>query len=277
MGKIIWLASYPKSGNTWLRTFLHNLLRDPPEGYDINKITDFSFSDSTNMIFEPFLKKPWNEWTVGEIANTRWHAQRFVCMRRQDDTFVKTHNALTEYMGKPLIYPEFTAGAIYVIRNPLDVCISLANHYMVEVDEAIDIINNPQTGTANDSRIVYEIHSSWSYHVHSWTAVPEVGKLVVRYEDMLDQPRATFGKVTQFLGLKPTPDRLRRAIKNSSFEKLRQQEDKTGFKERAPKAERFFRVGKSGQWKTALTQAQVDRVVSVHQEQMERFNYFPLK
>jgi len=277
MGKIIWLASYPKSGNTWLRTFLHNLLRNPPEGYDINKITDFSFSDSTNRIFEPFLKKPWNEWTVGDVANTRWHAQRYVCSRQMDDTFVKTHNALTEYLDKPLIYPEFTAGAIYIIRNPLDVCISLAHHYAVDLDEAITILNNPQTGTVNDDRIVYEIHSSWSFHVNSWTAVPEPGKLVIRYEDLLDQPRATFGKVTKFLGLKPTPDRLMRAIKNSSFEKLRGQEDKTGFNERPAKAQKFFRVGKAGQWRTTLTQEQIDRVVEAHKEQMKRFNYWPLR
>jgi len=277
MGKIIWLASYPKSGNTWLRTFLHNLLRNPPEGYDINRITDFSFSDSTNRIFEPFLKKPWNEWTVGEVANTRWHAQRYVCMRQPDDTFVKTHNALTEYLDKPLIYAEFTAGAIYVIRNPLDVVISLSSHYGVDLDEAITVLNNPQNGTMNDHRIVYEIHSNWSFHVNSWTAVPEPGKLVIRYEDMLDQPRATFGKVSQFLGLKPTPERLRRSIKNSSFEKLRQQEDKTGFAERSPSAERFFRVGKAGQWRTALNQEQIDRVVEANKEQMKRFGYWPLK
>jgi hypothetical protein len=276
MGKIIWLASYPKSGNTWLRTFLHNLLRDPPAGYDINKITDFSFSDSTNQIFEPFLKKPWDQWTAQEVADTRWQAQRYICMRRHDDTFIKTHNVLTDYLGKPLIYPDFTAGAIYVIRNPLDVCISLASHYAVSLDEAVEILCNYKNGTKSDSRIVYEVHSSWSVHVHSWTASEEPGKLVVRYEDMLEKPGATFGKVSAFLGLAPTPDRLARAIENSTFDKLRQQEDKTGFNERSPKSERFFRVGKAGLWRTVLTEQQIDRLTTEHEEQMRRFGYWPM-
>jgi hypothetical protein len=277
MGKIIWLASYPKSGNTWMRAFLHNLLRDPPEGYDINKITDFSFSDSTIHIFKPFLTKPWTEWTVGDIANTRWQAQRYVCMRQLDDSFVKTHNALIEYMGKPIIYPEFTAGSIYIIRNPLDVVISLAHHYAVDMDEAVEIINRPDNGTRNTDQMVYEIHRSWELHVASWTMHAVPGMLTVRYEDMLEKPRQTFGKVAKFLGLKPTPDRLMRAIKNSSFEKLRGQEDKSGFQERPPKAEKFFRAGKAGQWKNVLTQDQVDRIVAVNKEQMKRFGYWPLK
>jgi hypothetical protein len=275
MGKIIWLASYPKSGNTWLRTFLHNLLRNPPEGYDINKITDFSFGDSTNQIFEPFLKKPWDQWSVDDVAETRWHAQRYICMRRHDDTFVKTHNVLADYLGKPLIYPDFTAGAIYILRNPLDVCVSLASHYSVSLDDAVETLCNDQNGTKSNSRIVYEVHSSWSFHVSSWTAVPEPGKLIIRYEDMLDQPSDTFNKVSRFLGLNPTPERLQRAIANSTFDKLRQQEDKTGFNERSPKADRFFRVGKAGQWRQALDQRQIDRLVGAHHEQMARFGYWP--
>ena len=94
MGRIIWLASYPKSGNTWMRAFLHNVLRDPPEGYDINKISDFSVSDSNIKLYQLFLKKPWQEWTNQDVANVRNQAQRYICTHKQDDTFVKTHNAL---------------------------------------------------------------------------------------------------------------------------------------------------------------------------------------
>ncbi len=277
MGKIIWLASYPKSGNTWMRTFLHNLLRDPTEGYDINKINDFSFSDSTIEIYKPFLTKSWDEWTIGEIANTRWQAQRYVCSLRLDDTFVKTHNALIEYMDKPLIYPEFTAGAIYIVRNPLDVVISLSHHYVVPIDDAITILNNPDNGTAGDSRMVYEIHRSWDLHVESWTNRVVPGMMVVRYEDMLAQPRQTFGKVTKFLGVKPTAERLQRAIANSSFDKLRSQEDEKGFVERPANAERFFRVGKADQWRGLLTPEQIERVVEANKISMKKFGYWPVK
>lgn len=277
MGKIIWLASYPKSGNTWLRIFLHNLLRDPGDGYDINEIGDLSDIDSSVRFFQPFLKKPWTDWSAMDIANTRWHAQRYICMQRQDDTFVKTHNILAEFGGKKLIYPEFTAGTIYVVRNPLDVCISMAGHYAVELDEAIRILNDQYTASPNDGKSVYEMHGNWFLHVESWTSTVGPKKLVIRYEDMLSQPDITFGKVVKFLGLQPAPERITRAIQNSSFEKLREQEDRTGFRERPVKAERFFRVGKAGQWRGVLSEEQIERVVTANQKHMQRFGYWPWK
>ncbi len=76
MGRIIWLASFPKSGNTWMRAFLHNLMRDPKQGYDINRLGEFSFSDSTLHFFQRHLTKPVAEWTRQDIMSTRWAAQR---------------------------------------------------------------------------------------------------------------------------------------------------------------------------------------------------------
>ena len=76
MGRIIWLASYPKSGNTWMRAFLHNLLRNPGESYDINRLGEFSYSDSTIHFYAPYLTKPWQEGTSRDVQETRWKATR---------------------------------------------------------------------------------------------------------------------------------------------------------------------------------------------------------
>ncbi|HWT97224.1 MAG TPA: sulfotransferase domain-containing protein [Terriglobales bacterium] len=276
MGKIIWLASYPKSGNTWMRTFIHNLLRDPKDGYDINKITDFSTNDSAIARFKLFLKKPWQEWSEQDVMDVRFQVQRQICAEHIDDRFIKTHNCLILYGGRPLIYPEFTAGAIYIIRNPLDVAISLSHHYSVDIDEAIEILGGEFIISPGTDRNVFEVHRSWSLHVASWTLQTAPNRLVVRYEDMLDHARPTFGRVARFLGLTPDVDRLTRAIENSSFDKLRDQEDKQGFKERPAKAERFFRSGKANQWREVLTGAQIDKVVNTHRDQMKRWGYWPL-
>jgi len=276
MGRIIWLASFPKSGNTWMRAFLHNLMRDPSQAYDINRLGEFSFSDSTMHFYQQHLTKPVAEWTRGEIMAARWEVQRDISRMSTDDVFVKTHNAHVEFEGRPMINMDLSAGAIYIVRNPLDVCISLADHYACSIDEAIRILGDNTSGTPTNDQLVFEVHRTWSTHVFSWTKEPGPWLHVVRYEDMLKKPTVAFSRVSRFLGLNPPRERLERAIQASSFKSLRAQEDEKGFRERSYKAEKFFRVGKAGQWRAALSKSQVDRVVEVHKEQMERFGYWPL-
>jgi hypothetical protein len=273
MGRLIWLASYPKSGNTWLRAFLHNLLRDPPEGYDINRITDFSVSDSARIWFRGIIDKTETDWSHEDVALARGKAHGRIAASRSDDVFVKTHNALVHFMGHPLISMELTAGAIYILRNPLDVCLSLADHYGCDVDEAIRIMNDPTTGTTANGHLVYEVHKNWSIHVESWTARPHPGLLIMRYEDLLTAPTEHFGRLARFLGLNPPPDRLQRAIQRSSFKQLQSQEAAAGFRERSNKSLRFFRQGTANQWRSHLTDAQIARVIDSNRRQMERFGY----
>jgi hypothetical protein len=97
----------------------------------------------------------------------------------------------------------------------------------------------------------------------------------MRYEDTLNEPERTFGAVASFLGLKPPRERLLRAIERCRFEELQRREERQGFKERSDAAQRFFREGRAGQWREALTAEQVERIVSAHRPTMQRFGYLP--
>jgi hypothetical protein len=277
MGKIIWLASYPKSGNTWLRAFLHNLLRNPTEGYDLNKMSDFTVGDTAGIFYQKFLRKPIKEMTDEEIAILRPKVQEMITRSSPDNVFVKTHNALVSYLDQPLIHMEHTAGAIYVIRNPLDMVISHADHYGKTIDESIDIIGMTDSLVVTGEHNVHEVHCSWTRHVESWTGNPHRALHVMRYEDMHARPRETFGGLVQFLRLPVERERLDRAIRLSSFKELRKQEEETGFIERSNSQQRFFRQGKAGGWRDVLTPEQVERVAAKHEEQMRRFGYWPIK
>jgi sulfotransferase family protein len=275
MGKIIWLASYPKSGNTWLRVFLHNLLRDPPEGYELNRIDDFTIGDSATIWYAGLIGRAPGDWSFEEVAKVRRKAHESMVGAFPDSVFVKTHNALLADAHGPMITMELTAGAIYVIRNPLDVVVSYSHHLGKTIDETIDILNSSRSGNPNTVKNVYQLLGSWSEHAGSWTARPHPSLHVMRYEDMLERPEATFGAVAAFLGLKPPRPRLLRAIERSHFKELRKAEDAQGFKERSDRAERFFRAGRAGQWREVLAAEQVRRLVDAHRPAMERFGYLP--
>lgn len=276
---LIWLASYPKSGNTWTRTFLHNLLGvmrgEAGAGWDINQLNEFSTAAQGIRLFEEIIGKPWTECSKDEIAKCRAEVQARVYERSDGLAFVKTHNALMADRGHPTVNLSITSGAVYVVRNPLDVAISYAHHLSAPIDRAIQIMGRVAYETGGSERQSYELMGSWSEHVVSWSARPHRAIHVMRYEDMLAKPVETFGALARFLLLLPSKEELGRAIAMSSFEALRGQEDEKGFREKPEKAERFFRVGKAEQWREQLSQAQVKRILRDHGKVMERFGYVP--
>lgn len=275
MAGIIWLASYPKSGNTWLRAFLHNLLRDPAKPMEINALDRFTHGDTLRYWYEQVAGEPVGDWPEARIAALRPKVHELLTRTFPDSVFVKTHNALAVVEGVPLITMDYTTAAIYVVRDPRDVAVSMTHHFGLTTDQAVAMLNNPEAATAMDDRNVRQYYGTWSSHVESWTRQPAQGLHVIRYEDMHMRPRAAFGEVVRFLGLPPDRKRLEKAIRFSSFKVLQAQEKRDGFKERSVHAEAFFRVGQVGQWKRVLTPEQVAAIEAAHGETMRRFGYLP--
>ncbi len=275
---LVWLASYPKSGNTWTRAFLSNLaanLAGESAELDVNSIGRFSAGENFTSLYEDLLGFRPTESHRKEIAALRHEVQKSIADAYDGLVFVKTHNGLVLDQGRPIINFEVTSGAIYIVRNPLDVAISLSHHLGMTIDEAIATMGTRDVTTPTNDTRVYEIWGTWSQHVESWTRKPHHAIYVMRYEDMLSDPQKAFGGLARHLLLDATPSQLDLAIERSSFAKLRDQEEKTGFMEKSYKAERFFREGRAGQWKEVLSSAQVRRLVADHGEQMARFGYLP--
>jgi hypothetical protein len=275
---IVWLASYPKSGNTWTRAFLHNLVHVTSGQtlvQQINELNQFSVGVAGKWLFEDVLGFVPTDNERDQIAAARARVHEQIADSIEGLAFVKTHSALLVDRGHPTINLSVTSGAIYIVRNPLDVAISYAHHLAKPIDFAIDFMNLKNAETSVTEKQIYEVYGSWSQHVLSWTRKPHSAIYVMRYEDMLAGPQKTFGALAGHLLFKPSDGELADAIKRSSFEQLREQEEKDGFRERPAHAERFFRDGRSGQWKDVLTPAQIKRIVDAHGEQMARFGYWP--
>jgi hypothetical protein len=277
MGNLFWIASYPKSGNTWMRVFIENYLQNLPRPLDINQLFKLSTAEAKADRFAKFLDKGRHTTSLSneEICAIRPLVQADMARQASGTIFVKTHNFLGEFGGYPLHNSSVTSGAIYLVRNPLDVAVSMANYFAYPIDTAIDYMAEEMTGTPNEKENVPQILSSWSTHVQSWTQNPEDSIRVVRYEDMLDNPLKVFRKVVSFLGQKRDPARLKKAISFSSFEQMKKQETTRGFVEKHEDAKAFFRRGRKNQWRQKLTDEQVSRIVETQHDQMKRFNYLP--
>lgn len=276
---IIWIASYPRSGNTWTRAFINSLthiMQDPTfEDVDINRVEAWTAAENAVDHYTRLLGKPGFRASPAEIATARPRVQAEIARSAGRPVYVKTHNAHATDHGSPLINMGVTAGAVYLVRNPLDVAISLAHFSNTTIDRAIDDMATPGFGVNSTRNYVRVVWGSWSEHVGSWAARPHPAFLVVRYEDLVTKPRETFGSVARHLMMTPNDEQLERAIALTKFDRLRDNEATAGFVERPHNIDSFFREGRAGQWRERLSADQVARVVKAHHPLMRRFNYLP--
>lgn len=273
MGAIVWLASFPKSGNTWVRHYLHALLNEGKQS--INAMNTLTVGDASANWYRPHLKRAIELCSDEEIAAVRQKALRGLAAQSDGLVFVKTHNALVSHLGVPMIDGSVTAGVIYVVRNPFDVVISLASFQGTTIDVAIDEMVMQGAMGPTSEKFAYQYFGSWAEHVESWTRRPMRQLHVMRYEDMLDEPFSVFTDLAKFLRIPASPSAIRTAIKASSFDKLRKEEEEQGFIERPDTADRFFREGKAGQWRDVLSIDQIKRITDALGPQMSRFGYLP--
>jgi aryl sulfotransferase len=277
MSGIVWLASYPKSGNTWFRIFLTNLLRDGDEPASINELENTPMA-SARGLFDENIGIEASDLTADEIDRLRPELYRYLADTTREQLYMKIHDAYTDVApDRPLIPTEATAGAIYFVRNPLDVAVSNAHHSGTDYDTAIA---NMADDTLSYCRKVDRLHDqlrqkllSWSNHVLSWTDRAPFPVCLLRYEDMKVAPLATFARAVRFAGLDYGEVQIEKAIRFSAFDILQQQEETDDFRERSPVANRFFRKGQSGSWREELTAEQVARVVRDHAGVMRRLGY----
>ncbi|GAB4392277.1 MAG: sulfotransferase domain-containing protein [Kiloniellaceae bacterium] len=274
MPGILWLASYPKSGNTWMRAFLANLIIDAPEPLPLKRIGEVCPSEPAEMWFKPFASGAVSELPEREIASLRTQAQERAVSLNKNVIPMKTHSYFGENHGHPIFSMKATFGAIYILRDPRDVALSGADHFGKTLDEMIEWMANPMAlGMAMPGTIVHEMQSSWSNHVESWTKWNHPGIYVVRYEDLLADPLDQFGRVARRFGISSDKARIAKAVEFASFKQLQKLEAEQGFVERSVHSEKFFRAGRSGGWRDKLTADQAARIEGDHGVQMKRYGY----
>ena len=270
--QIIWLASYQKSGNTWMRVFLANYLAPKGRRLSINQLEQFTTGDLRLDFFDKAAGGRFTGDSIEASIRIRPAVQRLIAQSKPGHHFVKTHSQAATIHDTPLINPEVTAAAIYILRNPFDVIPSFARHSGRTIDEQIDAMVDANAVFRSTDGI-YELIGRWDDHIESWLAAPGLPKIHVRYEDMISDTRAQMTKVLEFLRIPVQQSQLKQAIRASSFSELRKQERQQGFSERPAQMDAFFVTGTSGGWREALSPAQVARIRHEFEGALEK--YYP--
>jgi aryl sulfotransferase len=280
MQRLVWLASYPKSGNTWVRLFLTAYSHPEREEVDINTV-DVSLHAGNRDLFDRVIGLEASDLTPAEIERFRPDVYRQLAAEAEEaeePLFIKVHDRWRRTpTGGSLFPPEITAATIYIVRDPRAVAPSYANHYGISIDEAIDQMATPDNTISKPlDRLPSQLpqsRGSWSQHVTSWLDQTELPVHLVRYEDLHAAPEAQFAEILRLSGLPVAADQLTTALAQTRFERLQAQEEAASFRERPSSAERFFRKGQADSWREELTPAQIERIETDHGPVMARLGY----
>lgn len=256
---VVWIVSYPKSGNTWVRFLVCNLA--------------FGLQDSAAALNR--LAPDIHELSAVPDPPTSL-------------VFIKTHFPYSAAL--PLA--AHTAAAIYVVRDPADVMLS-NYHYSkrsggpgYDPHAALQQYVDQYLEARGDPRWIKSRMGAWDEHVLSWlgTKYP-FPVLPVRYEDLLANTHAGARQICSFLGLERSDAEIQSAVSNASFDRMRQIEEadirarnvgifyKPYLQQSIDAGLRFMRAGKAGEAAQALTPAQRQRALNTFGAVMHHLGY----
>ncbi len=273
---IIWLASYPKSGNTWVRIFINYLLFSNNEKININniKIGQFPNKKHFTSIINDFSD-------IKKILENYINAQDLLNFDGKLK-FLKTHSANWKSGKNSFTNKSNTLGIIHIVRDPRNIITSLKNHFNKdEYEDSLNFMVNEKKfiGTKEVEREfeVPTLISSWSNHYKSWKKLTK-NYLLIKYENLLKSEKDEFYKIVEFIESntknKFNDKEIQRAINHCEFENLKKQEDEFGFRE-APniKNQKFFFLGPKNNWRNIINKDIQKKIEDNFEKEMKELNY----
>tara|TARA_B110000008_G_scaffold272346_1_gene304960 strand:+ start:1847 stop:2701 length:855 start_codon:yes stop_codon:yes gene_type:complete len=283
---IFWIASYPKSGNTWLRTLISSYYYSDDGIYSENLIKRIrQFPEK--MHFTDF---DYNQNIVTDTSRFWIKAQEKI---NKDNKlkFFKTHNAFGALNNNHFTDNKNSIGVIYIIRDPRNVITSLMNHYELDNEQAIkwmtneknyiyDVINFDEDGYSD-----FQFISSWNTNYKSWLLQKKIPIKFIKYEDLLNQTFTVFKDVINFINIttrnneKIKMDKLKNSINSTFFDKLQDMEKKNGFSEAITSKKNnkkipFFNMGPKNDWKKVLDKNLINRLNDHFEKNLIELSYY---
>ena len=278
---IIWLASYPKSGNTWMRTMISSLLYSNDGVFDfslIKKIDQFP----EKKFFKNFVK---NFGNFDEIKKNWIIAQDIINLDGKIKIF-KTHQGKYTVKNDSFTNNDNTLASIYVVRDPRNLVRSISNHYTMSLNDSCkflissQIIGNKERYEIKKSGI-YNLLGKWNDHYRSWTANKN-NLLLIKYEDLIKDPKTELEKTVKFLQkyltFKIDENKISKIIETTNFDNLQKMEQKGLFKENVLNKQdgskiNFFHLGPKNYWKGNLNEELVSKIEKNFYSEMKELGY----
>ena len=281
---IIWLASYPKSGNTYVRAFL--------SAYYFSENGQFDFSQILNI--EQFPHEKYFKQKVKGIseASKQWIPIQREINKNKKIKFFKTHSCLGNYQGNQFTSPETTLGAVYIVRDPRNVFTSLKNHYSFNDDKALKMITDKTRSLmSNNGTHASLTHiSSWAENYLSWFRNNQFRRLFVKYEDLITNRYETFRDIIVFTNTLMNrvegvdKSKLQKAIETTNFSVLKKKEMSETFdksdnsfkswrKFHSENKNLFFNLGPENNWEKILKTKISNEIEISFEKEMKELEY----
>ena len=284
---IIWIASYPKSGNTWIRSLLSSYLFSDNGKFNFKLLKNIEQFSSKNLSLK-FQKNLSYQTRISK----NWIPSQKIINQDNKIRFFKTHNAMCAINGNKFTDKFNTLAAIYVVRDPRNLITSLANHYELNLDETFSFLTNKR-------KIIFPINieekkkdikdredfnflSDWSTHYQSWKNIKFCPIKIIKYEDCLIDTQkifvSTLDFLSKFIKFKFDKKKINNALNSTSFKNLSRMEKNEGFQESATsyktmKKIKFFNLGKKNDWKTLLDKKLIKKIESCFKNEMSELGY----
>ena len=281
----IWIASYPKSGNTLVRAMLSS--------YFFSKDGKFNFELIKNIKQFPYIgifeKLGINIKDEKEIVKNYIKAQESI-NQKNSIQFLKTHSYLFNINNNPFTDLNNTLGVIYIVRDPRNVVTSYAHHNSISIEDSaerlthsIEYGGNVGSDHISDRSKVYM--GSWSSNYNSWKSFDDIGKyLLIKYEDIISNKEKTLLEILNFIhqlkGINFSVDKkkIENVISSTNFDKMKDLEKKEGFIEAKvnPKTGKkipFFNLGSKNIWKNNLDETIKNKIENSFKKEMSELGY----
>ena len=280
---IFWIASYPKSGNTWLRSLLTSYYFSEDGIFDQKLLKNIGqFPEKKH-----FVKFKYNSKIVTDTSRF-WIKAQEKLNKDNKLKFFKTHNILGAIDNNYFTNKKNTLGAIYILRDPRNIVTSIQNHYELSAEEAIDFM-------LNEKKFIYDFHkkndfsdfqfiSSWEKNYKSWLKQDVIPLKIIKYEDLYTETFNVLKETIKFIEIKSgnkgtfNIQKAKNSVKSTTFDNMKKIENKEGFLESVLSKKNvskvpFFHLGPKNNWKNIYDQDYQKKLFSLFKNNLKELNY----